>query len=195
MHGARLAKTLFALAVALALPREPLLRRAAASCCPIGQEVEDALPEGGSITGREIFERFLDNRLHSAVQYQTVISRDPGRERAALALLGALEGLPRRGPQGRRRRAREDAGQVRGARRHAPDRLPDGGERGPLERPVRLDAVERPRAARAAARRRRDGNRLHVRRHRLEERRGRRLRAPARTRRSTARRSTSSRSR
>ena len=45
---------------------------------PDRKEVEDALPEGGSMTGREIFDRFLENRLHSAVQYQTVISRDPG---------------------------------------------------------------------------------------------------------------------
>jgi hypothetical protein len=45
---------------------------------PDRKEVEDALPEGGSLTGRAIFDRFLENRLHSAVQYQTVISRDPG---------------------------------------------------------------------------------------------------------------------
>ena len=51
---------------------------AQAVALPDQKEVEDALPEGGSLTGREIFDRFLDNRLHSAVQYQTVISRDPG---------------------------------------------------------------------------------------------------------------------
>ena len=45
---------------------------------PDRKEIEDALPEGGSMTGRAIFDRFLDNRLHSAIQYQTVISRDPG---------------------------------------------------------------------------------------------------------------------
>jgi len=45
---------------------------------PAGDEVEKALPEGGALSGREIFDRFLDNRLHSAVQWQTVISRDPG---------------------------------------------------------------------------------------------------------------------
>jgi hypothetical protein len=44
---------------------------------PANEEVEAALPQGGSLTGREIFDRFLDNRLHSAVQWQTVISRDP----------------------------------------------------------------------------------------------------------------------
>jgi hypothetical protein len=45
---------------------------------PAHDEVEKALPEGKAMTGREIFDRFLDNRLHSAVQWQTVISRDPG---------------------------------------------------------------------------------------------------------------------
>jgi hypothetical protein len=45
---------------------------------PARDEVEDAIPQGGALTGREIFDRFLDNRLHSAVQWQTVVSRDPG---------------------------------------------------------------------------------------------------------------------
>ncbi len=45
---------------------------------PAREEIEDAIPEGSSLSGREIFDRFLDNRLHSAVQWQTVISRDPG---------------------------------------------------------------------------------------------------------------------
>ena len=45
---------------------------------PTRDEIEKAIPEGSSLTGREIFDRFLDNRLHSAVQWQTVVSRDPG---------------------------------------------------------------------------------------------------------------------
>ena len=45
---------------------------------PTASEIEDAIPEGESLTGREIYERFLDNKLHSAVQHQTVISTDPG---------------------------------------------------------------------------------------------------------------------
>lgn len=45
---------------------------------PAREEIEAAIPEGGSLSGHEIFERFLDNRLHSAVQWQTVVSRDPG---------------------------------------------------------------------------------------------------------------------
>ena len=77
MYRARIATTLLAVAVALALPSAPLLA-ATGVVLPDRHEAEDALPEGGSMTGHEIFERFLDNRLHSAVQYQTVYSRDPG---------------------------------------------------------------------------------------------------------------------
>jgi hypothetical protein len=77
MNGARIATTLLALAIALAVPSSPLFA-ASGVVLPDRAEAEDALPEGGSMTGRAIFERFLDNRLHSAVQYQTVFSRDPG---------------------------------------------------------------------------------------------------------------------
>ena len=52
--------------------------RAAELELPAREEIEAAIPEGGSLSGREIFDRFLDNRLHSAVQWQTVVSRDPG---------------------------------------------------------------------------------------------------------------------
>ena len=45
---------------------------------PTAQEVEDAVAEGGSLTGRELYERFLKNRIHSAVQHNRVISTDPG---------------------------------------------------------------------------------------------------------------------
>jgi hypothetical protein len=45
---------------------------------PTAQEVEDAIPEGGTLTGREIYDKFLKNKLHSGVQYQKVISIDPG---------------------------------------------------------------------------------------------------------------------
>ena len=77
MQRARIATTTFALALALAFPLEPL-HAASGVVLPDRAEAEDALPEGGSLTGREIFDRFLENRLHSAVQYQTVYSRDPG---------------------------------------------------------------------------------------------------------------------
>jgi hypothetical protein len=45
---------------------------------PSADEIEDAVPEGGSLTGREIWERYLDNKIHSAVQHQEIISTDPG---------------------------------------------------------------------------------------------------------------------
>jgi hypothetical protein len=67
-----------ALAVLLALPASGAQDAGGAVALPDRTEVEDALPEGGSLNGREIFDRFLENRLHSAIQYQTVISRDPG---------------------------------------------------------------------------------------------------------------------
>jgi hypothetical protein len=70
----------FALVVAALACISPIRVATAAQAVvlPEQKEVEDALPEGGSLTGRQIFDRFLENRLHSAVQYQTVISRDPG---------------------------------------------------------------------------------------------------------------------
>ncbi len=66
------------LALALSLPAGGA-RAASGVALPDRTDVEDALPEGGSMSGRAIFDKFLENRLHSAVQYQTVISRDPGR--------------------------------------------------------------------------------------------------------------------
>jgi hypothetical protein len=63
---------------ALVLAAFPNPSAADAVKLPAPEEIEDAIPEGGALTGREIFDRFLDNRLHSAVQWQTVVSRDPG---------------------------------------------------------------------------------------------------------------------
>jgi hypothetical protein len=45
---------------------------------PSASEVEEALPAGESLTGRELYDRFLDNKLHTAIQYQQIVSRDPG---------------------------------------------------------------------------------------------------------------------
>lgn len=63
---------------ALVLAAMPIPSAAEDVKLPAPEEIEDAIPEGGALTGREIFDRFLDNRLHSAVQWQTVVSRDPG---------------------------------------------------------------------------------------------------------------------
>ncbi|MFQ5416405.1 MAG: outer membrane lipoprotein-sorting protein [Myxococcota bacterium] len=45
---------------------------------PSGPEFEEALPEGGSLSGREIHERFLRNRFRRSVQSMRVVSTDPG---------------------------------------------------------------------------------------------------------------------
>ena len=45
---------------------------------PDASEVERALPQGASLTGREIYERFLKNRNRENFQQLRVISRDPG---------------------------------------------------------------------------------------------------------------------
>jgi hypothetical protein len=63
---------------ALALLCAAVQSRAEDVQLPTQREVEDALPEGGTLTGRQIFDKFLDNRLRTCVQWQTVISRDPG---------------------------------------------------------------------------------------------------------------------
>ncbi len=49
-----------------------------ASAAPAPSEVEEALPEGGSLTGREIYERFLENKFTESFQELHVESRDPG---------------------------------------------------------------------------------------------------------------------
>ena len=45
---------------------------------PSNEYVEDVVPEGGQLSGKEIWEKFLENRMHSAIQHQMVISKDPG---------------------------------------------------------------------------------------------------------------------
>ena len=70
-------RSLWSLA-ALALALAAVQTRADEVQLPSETEVEDALPEGATLTGKEIFDKFLDNRLRTCVQWQTVISRDPG---------------------------------------------------------------------------------------------------------------------
>jgi hypothetical protein len=45
---------------------------------PSLDEFEEAIPEGTRLTGREIYERYLDNRIAAAHQHQKVLSTDPG---------------------------------------------------------------------------------------------------------------------
>lgn len=74
----RRSRPLAAAFAALVLAAMPIPSAAEDVKLPARDEIEDAIPEGSALTGREIFDRFLDNRLHSAVQWQTVVSRDPG---------------------------------------------------------------------------------------------------------------------
>jgi len=76
MHGRPC--SIAAVFAALALAAFAIASVAGELQLPGRDEVEKAIPEGEALKGREIFDRFLDNRLHSAVQWQTVISRDPG---------------------------------------------------------------------------------------------------------------------
>ncbi len=64
--------------IALLLLAAPAPGLAEAIEIPDASEIEDAIPEGGSLTGRELYDRFLKNKMHSAVQHLTVISTDPG---------------------------------------------------------------------------------------------------------------------
>jgi hypothetical protein len=52
--------------------------RAEESVAPAAGEIEDAIPEGGTLTGRQIYERFLENKFKQSFQELRVISRDPG---------------------------------------------------------------------------------------------------------------------
>ena len=58
---------------------------------PSTQEVEDALPEGGTLSGREIYERFLDNKYRRSVQRMRVVSRDPGGNEQTTTFKVSLE--------------------------------------------------------------------------------------------------------
>jgi hypothetical protein len=52
--------------------------RAEERSAPGASEIEEAIPEGGSLTGRQIYERFLENKFKKSLQELRVISRDPG---------------------------------------------------------------------------------------------------------------------
>ena len=45
---------------------------------PNSEELAEAHPEGATLTGREIYERYLTNKYRSSVQHLRVVSRDPG---------------------------------------------------------------------------------------------------------------------
>ena len=72
--------TSFSLAVLLGAAFSVLaaLKTAADSLVPTATELEESLPEGKTLTGREIYELFLRNRNQASFQKLRVISRDPG---------------------------------------------------------------------------------------------------------------------
>lgn len=45
---------------------------------PSSNEVDAVAPEGATLTGREIYEKLLKNKLHSGIQHNRVVSIDPG---------------------------------------------------------------------------------------------------------------------
>jgi hypothetical protein len=58
---------------------------------PDSHEVEDTVPEGSRLTGREIYERYLRNKYRRSTQKMRVISRDPGGSEQATAFEANLE--------------------------------------------------------------------------------------------------------
>jgi hypothetical protein len=62
---------------------------------PSAAEFEDALPADGSLTGREIYDRFLDNRFQRSHQRLRVISRDPGGSEQTTEFTLSIEDLRR----------------------------------------------------------------------------------------------------
>jgi hypothetical protein len=82
-------------ALALCLSAQPLPSPATANgerpAAPGAAEFEDALPEGASLTGREIYERFLENRYRKSLQQMRVVSEDPGGSSQTTVFTVALE--------------------------------------------------------------------------------------------------------
>jgi len=58
---------------------------------PTNSEIEEAIPVGDGLTGREIYERFLENRYRKSTQQLRVISMDPGGSSQTTAFSISLE--------------------------------------------------------------------------------------------------------
>jgi len=67
--------------------------RGARATEPDAAEFEEALPEGASLSGREIYERFLENRYRKSLQQMRVVSQDPGGSAQTTVFTIALEDL------------------------------------------------------------------------------------------------------
>lgn len=58
---------------------------------PDRKEIEETLPEGSRLTGREIYDRFLRNRYRRSAQKLRIISRDPGGSEQTTLFEASLE--------------------------------------------------------------------------------------------------------
>ena len=58
---------------------------------PTPEQFEDALPRGATLTGREIYDRFLDNKFRRSFQRLRVVSRDPGGSEQSTTFSLSLE--------------------------------------------------------------------------------------------------------
>jgi hypothetical protein len=54
---------------------------------PSSDEIQRQFPEGGKLTGHEIYQRFLRNRFRSTLQRLTIISSDPAGNQQAMQML------------------------------------------------------------------------------------------------------------
>jgi hypothetical protein len=61
--------------------------RAAESRLPTAEEIESQYPEGERLSGRELYRRFLHNKLRSSLQRMTVTSIDPAGNRQLMQLV------------------------------------------------------------------------------------------------------------
>jgi hypothetical protein len=89
-HACRLQR---AAAVFAALSLATSSVRADDTAPPSSAEFEAALPAGGSLTGREIYDRFLENRFRRSFQKLRVVSRDPGGSEQTTAFTLSIEDL------------------------------------------------------------------------------------------------------
>jgi hypothetical protein len=79
------------LAVAVMAVWLPAVGLASGRDLPTPEEMEQDLPTGTTLTGREIYRRFLDNRFRRSTQEMRVVSRDPGGSQQTTAFRLSLE--------------------------------------------------------------------------------------------------------
>jgi len=90
LHARRLRRTA-AVFAALSFATSPVVAEDPGP--PSSAEFEAALPGDGSLTGREIYDRFLANRFRRSFQELRVVSRDPGGSEQTTAFTLSVEDL------------------------------------------------------------------------------------------------------